>query len=255
MKADASDLKRRAAAAMSIMSESSTTLEKVQSVALLLKGVNRKLDTILYTCEKNCKAIELATTGAYIELAADVLPEESEEQKKRKKALLFFIKSWGDLKNEVSRLQAELDMGHSVTDKSFLSKALAGATGPVAVITVLAVGVLALAQSSVSVVIVNSGCSTLEPSDVPISIPGFSLPSKAIPSGSAETAELPPLTLTVDGTSGTALTLSSSVFHFTINLSSKVTDVTFDNQSMLKKTTTIDLDTKPIHTLTLICKK
>ena len=253
MKMSPEDIKRRTQAAMILLSESSTTLEKIHSVMGMLKGINKKLDTALLLVEKQALSLDLVTQGAYIELAVEHLPEETEEQKKRKKGLLLFIKTWGELKSEVGRVQAEVDLGHNVQDSQFWTNMLAFAKGPAALITVVAVGVVMLAQSSVDIVIANEGCSTITATGVPISLPGFKLPSKSIDSGGAETATIPALTLTVDGTKGQSLVLSSLVFHFTMNLSNSVTDVTFDGESLLHKVSTLDLGTKASHTLKLMC--
>lgn len=254
MKLAPEELKRRFTAATILLSESSTTLEKVQSVAGMLKGINKKLDRMLSAVEKYASSMELVTQGAYIELAVSHLPEDTEEQKKRKKGFLMFIKLWGELKSEVGRLQAEVDLGHNIQDSWFLTKAFAFAKGPVALVTVVALAVVALSQSAVDIVVSNQGCSPLVPSGVPISLPGFKLPSAPIDSGGAETITIPGLTLTVDGTQTGALTLSSAIFSFTINLSSAVSDVTFNDTSLLNMVTTLVLSDAETHTLKLLCR-
>lgn len=253
MSVDPTVVKQKVAAAVSILSESSTTLERVRSAAALLKGINKKLDALASACEKNCAAIELATTGAYIELAASNLPEETEEQKKRKKYLLLFIKSWEDLKGEVARVQAELDQGHSVSDSSFWKSMLSAGKGPLAVITIVAVGIGVMSQTSVDIVIENEGCPTLYASGSSISIPGLALPGEPIAAGESATATIPPLTVTIDGTSGTSLTITSLKFNFDIALSSAVTDVTFDGVSLLGTVSEVKLSDKDSHSLRLLC--
>lgn len=253
MQFDPKELKRRTEAAMVILNEGSTTLEKVRSVAGLLKGVNKKLDTILLTCETQCAHIELATQGAVVELALESMPEDTEEQKKRKKTLLIFIKSWGELKSEVSRLQTELDMGHSVSDPSFFAKALSAAKGPFAIITLLALGVVALSQVGADIVVANDGCPTLVASGVSVSIPGLRLPSTPITAGGAETVTIPALTLTIDGRTPQVLIISSLLFTFDFTLSSAVTDVTFDGASLLGTVTELNLGREESHTLTVKC--
>lgn len=254
MKQTSEELKQKCKAAIALLSESTTSLERVQSVVGLLKGVNKRLDGLLVVCEKNCKAIELVTTGAYIELAAEHLPEETEDQRKRKKALLLFIRSWGELKSEVARIQADLDTGKQVTDSSFWLSTLSAAKGPLAVITLVAVGIGVMSQTSVDVVITNTGCSTIYGTEIPVHIPGFTLPSGAIEAGESATMTIPPLAVTVDGTSGTSLTLSSLAFTFPIQLSQSVTAVTFDDVPLLGKKTELDLSSRPLHTLTITCR-
>lgn len=237
---------------MVLLNETATTLEKVQSAVGLLKGINKKLDGMLLVCEKNCKAIELAQEGAIVELAAESLPEDSEEEKKRKKALLLFIRSWTDLRNEVSRIQAELEAGKSVQDSSFWLSALSAAKGPLAIVTIVAIGIGVMSQTSVDVVIENQGCPTLY-AGASISIPGLVLPSSPIASGGSATATIPPLSLTVDGTSGSTLTLSSFTFNFDIQLSNSVSDILFDGASLMGEKVVIDLGESKSHTLRLVC--
>lgn len=253
MKLDAGEIKRRTDAAMALLSESSTTLEKVRSAAGLLKGINKRLDSLAATCETVCASLELASQGAYIELGAMNLPEETDEQKKRKKLLLLFIRSWEDLKSEVSRVQSELAQGHSVQDSSFWKNVLVGAAGPLAVITLVAVGIGVMIQTSVDIVIENRGCGTLTASESGVSIPGLVLPAGSIESGESEVATIPPLPLTADGTVSGVLTLSSLSFSFDFNFGSQVDDITFDGESLLGNKTELDLGGAQSHTLSLYC--
>lgn len=255
MQFDPKELKRRTEAAMVILNEGSTTLEKVRSVAGLLKGVNKKLDTVLLTCEKSCAQIELAQEGAVLELVAEHLPEDSQEKKKRKKALLLFIKSWGELRSEVARIQADLEAGKSVQDSSFWLSTLAQAKGPLAIVTILALGVVALSQVGADIVVANDGCPTLVASGVPVSIPGLRLPSTPITAGNAETVTIPALALTIDGRTPQMLTISSLLFTFDFTLSSAVTDVTFDGASLLGTVTELNLGRHTSHALSIMCKK
>ncbi len=251
---NANEMKQKVGAAMALLNEGSTTLEKVQSVVGLLKGVNRKLDGALAVCEKNCRAISLASEGAYIELAAANLPEETEEQKKRKKLLLIFIKSWGELKSEVQRAQSALESGQSIDDSSFWWKMLSAAKGPLAVVTVVAVGVGVMHQTSVEILIENDGCGTLYASGAGISIPGLSLPSEPIPSGGSATAVVPPLSITADGTESSTLTLKAFGLDLGFGLGSGVSDVTFNGESLLGKVSELDLGSRASHVLTLVCR-
>ena len=253
-----SDIKAKVDAAMTLLSESSTTFDKVRSITGLLKGINPKLDELVVAGEKHLGAIENVTQGAVIELAAGALPEGTEEEKRKKKALLLFIKYWDDLKSEVARVRAELDS--KSTQKANTGPAwwniLKAAKGPLAAITILAVGVALLAATSVDIVIKNEGCSTLySSSKMTVSIPGLRLPGEPLASGGSVTATIPPLSVTVDGTSGTSLVLTSLKFNYTIQLSKSVTDIVFDGQSLLGKKLNIDLGERKSHVLTLQCGK
>lgn len=253
MKLKPNEIKERVQAAMVILNEGSTSLEKVQSAVGLLKGVNKKLDMMLVVCEKSCAQIELAKEGAVIELATELMPADTEEEKKRKKLILVFIRTWTDLRNEVSRIQADLEAGKSPEDSSFWLSALSAAKGPLAVVTLVAIGIGVMSQTSVDVVIQNEGCSTIYGTGVPISIPGLVIPSAPIAAGQSATMTIPPLTLTVDGTSGTGLKLSSLVFSFTFGFSKAVTDIQLNDKSLLGRVSTVELGSSESHTLRLIC--
>jgi hypothetical protein len=247
------DINAKVHAAQDLLSESSTTLEKVQSLATILKGIHPKLDAYAAQCSTYCAAIELASDGAIVELSASALPEETDEQKKRKKVLLLFIKSWNDLKSEVARVQAELDQGHSVSDSSFWKNVLVGAKGPIAVLTIVAIGIGVMSQTSVNITIQNNGCPTLYGSGVAVSIPGLVIPSAPLASGQSSVLTIPPITVTVDGTEASTLTLSSVGFYFPIQLSNTVTEITFDGVSLLGKKVDINLGDSRAHTLVLTC--
>jgi hypothetical protein len=247
------DIKVKIHAAQDLLNESTTTLEKVQSLLVLLKGTNKKLDALLTQCQTACAAVELASAGALVELSAQGMPEETDEQKKRKKVLLLFIKSWEDLKTEVARVQAELDLGHSVQDSSFWKNTLSHAKGPVAVITLVAIGIGVMSQTSVNITIQNNGCPTLYGSGVAVAIPGLVIPSAPLAAGQSSVLTIPPITIGVDGAEGGVLKLSSVGFNFPIALARSVTDITFDGASLLGKKVDIDLGDSRTHTLTLTC--
>src|SRR5262249_1426008 len=150
----------------------------------LLSGINPKLDRLLATCDTEFSKVEKYYKGAAIELILENLPELTEEQKKRKKLLLLFINSWNQLKGEVKRIEKELDGKRKA--KTDLEKKLDWANifnfakGPLGIITIVAVGIVLVAQAtSVRVIIKNVGCGTMQsPTSFPISLPGLSLPNE-----------------------------------------------------------------------------
>jgi hypothetical protein len=137
------------------------------------------------------------------------------------------------------------------------AKIMAGAKGPIAIITIAALVVagaaLALDQTAVTITIQNEGCPTLYAGQSGVSMPGLSLPSEPIVSGTSATVTTPPFSLTADGTGTSALVLSSVGLSYTIELSNAVSDILFNGESLLGTITTIDLGLKDTHALVLVC--
>jgi len=134
-----SNTKERIKAVYHLLTQETTTHEKLDHIKTLIHGINPRLDTKLDSLSQLFSDYEKLHNGDVIELNAEHLPEETEEEKKRKKALLLLIKSWKELRNEVERVKTELE--HKNTQqgqvKSF-GKIIAGAKGPFGVITIVA---------------------------------------------------------------------------------------------------------------------
>lgn len=129
--------------AQRLLLDGTTTLEKFESVRTILKGVNPALDKKLQACSSAIARIQNLKKGEVIDLSAVALPETTEEEKKRKKAILFFIRTWKDLKNEVARVQNELrakSQGQGVAEIG--TKISAKSKGPFGVITLAAVAIV-----------------------------------------------------------------------------------------------------------------
>ncbi|OGG72907.1 hypothetical protein A3A38_03275 [Candidatus Kaiserbacteria bacterium RIFCSPLOWO2_01_FULL_53_17] len=248
---------KRLLAAHTLLMEPTTTREKFNSIRTLIEGVNPSLDAALARVEQELSTWDQIQDGDVIHLTAKHLPENTEEEKKRKKWLLLFINSWRQLKSEVARVEQELqsaDNAQTTGEKaSHWGKIFSAAKGPLGIITVLAIGVAVMQQTSVEITIQNKGCATMYPSgSIPFSLPGLSLPKDPIPSGGSAVAELPGLTVNVDGTSSSALVLSVLTFSMTFQLSD-VDDVTLDGVSLLGKKTEVRLSESDEHTLILTC--
>ena len=252
---DAKESAKRMNAAYALLAEPTTTREKISHACVLLKGAHPKIDELVMQCEKALSTIGKIEEGDVIGLSADHLPENTEEEKKRKKALLLFIGSWRNLKSEVGRVQAEFNQNpqSGAGQASMWGRIFRGAKGPLGVITVIAVGVVAMQQTSVELIIQNKGCGTLQPSGVPISIPGFKLPKDPIPSGGSAVATIPPLTMHVDGTQSGSLSLTALKYSLGFELPSSIKDVTLDGASILGKKTEVHLSEKDEHVLVLRC--
>ncbi len=146
---DPKDAYARLEAAHAILKESSTTRNKFESVRTLVRGVNPRCDTLLTECSTALTRIDKLKEGDIIEVSAELLPETTEKEKKRKKAVLLFIRSWKQLHDEVHRLKKELsdsrERDTSSGDKAVRAgKIVAGAKGPLGIITVAAVCIAAV---------------------------------------------------------------------------------------------------------------
>jgi hypothetical protein len=184
------------------------------------------------------------------------LPESTEEEKKRKRLLVLFIRGWADLKKEVARVEAEFENAknnQSGSNSSMWAKILKSAAGPFAVITLVAISVAALDATSVTVLIHNDGCGTIQAtSGIPVALPGLSLPQGAIEDGDSAATTLPPLSLSVDGTGTGAIVMKTLGMTLSFDLPG-VDDVTLDGTSLIGTKTEVKLSEKDTHDLRLIC--
>lgn len=139
---NADDTKARFIAASKLLAGETTTLEKFESIRDLIKGINPHVDRAVAQCSDALSKIERLSKGDVVQLSADALPENTEEEKKRKKAILFFIKTWRELAEEVERIKSEFE---DTSDKNSqeqiagFGKSAAFAKGPFGIITLAAV--------------------------------------------------------------------------------------------------------------------
>ena len=245
---------KRMMAAYALLAESTTTREKFNHISTLIRGIHPHVDTALEKSHEALSTLDTIQEGDVITLSAERLPESTEEEKKRKKMLLLFIKSWKDLQSEIGRVSAEMNNPQANAQQgSRWWRIVKKAKGPLGVITVIAVGIVALQTTSVQITIQNKGCATLEPSGSIPSLPGFSLPKDPIVSGGSAIMTIPPLALHVDGTNKSALALTALNYSFTFELPSNVKDVSLDGTSLLNKQSDVHLSEKKQHTLVLRC--
>lgn len=247
-------------AAKDLFSESTTTFGAIRSVSTLVRGAHKDVDRALSQLEQAMVTFEKVDNGEVVELSVEQLPERTDEQKKRKRALLLLISTWKTLGSEIKRVEAELaNLDQSGTASNTLSvwgRVFKVVKGPLGITTIVAVAiVVTMQQTSVSLVINNEGCPTLYASGgVPFAIPGLSLPKDPIVSGGSGKAVLPPLTVTVDGTSRNSLSLKALSFNTTFALPSNIVDVTLNGVSMLGRSSTVALLDKDEHEIVLICR-
>ncbi len=212
-------------AALKILSEPEISSAKLAQLRELLNNVDPQVDMLLQVCERELGTLEKVIQGDVISLAADTMPETTDEERNRKKAVVIFLKYWNQLKGEVERVRAEL---HS-TEPSLASRLFGGAKGPLAIVTLVAIAVVAaFYTTSVTVAITNNGCSERIPA----------------------TLTLPPVTVGVDAR--IAGELRVSVFGNVASIAAP-DQLIFDEQDLLGKKTDIDLGSAPLHTLLVAC--
>lgn len=157
-------------AANRLLNNETTSREKFEHIRTLIKGLNPKLDKTLENCSKALSKIEDLKEGDILELSAENLAENTEKEKRRKKALLFFIKNYRDLQNEVKRAQSELGESkgksgsENVQSIAKLLTSFKGAFGLITVVAIIVASILLLAKS--------------KPADKVSNVPNQQAPSK-----------------------------------------------------------------------------
>ncbi len=254
---DRAEIKRRFQTVMEILSSGSAPIAKLRSVGGLLSGLNPRVDGILKEYDKNLGVLEQLSDGDLVTLSAERLPEGTEEEKKRKRVVLAFLRFKEELASEIARVEKEMDSAKSESgehDASMWGRIFGAAKGPLALATVFAVVVGVMHTTAVSVLIENAGCATIDArTAVPVSIPGLKLPNGPIPTNGTATAVFPPLLLTVDGTAPGVLSFSALAFDLSIQLSSSITDVTWNGAPLIGKKSEIKLSERKEHVLRVTC--
>lgn len=138
---DPLDTKKRILAAHKLLTEKTTSKQKLESVKVLIKGINPRIDRLLEDSSKAFSDLEKLQKGEMVELTAEHLPENTEEEKKRKKALLWFIRNWKSLHSEIDRVKKEFELGKKRGEQQVASagKIVAFAKGPIGLTTAIAV--------------------------------------------------------------------------------------------------------------------
>ncbi len=254
---DYKSIEKRLAAAHTILQADEIDRATFDSLKALLSGINPKVDKLLAATGKAFKHADQLQKGDIIELTLEAWPEATPEDKKRKKALLLFFKLWNDLKGEVARVQKEFEASHQSGqgNAGAWGNILAAAKGPLGIVTVIAVGLVAIKMTEVSVVIRNHGCQPIEPvTSMAVNVPGFRVPGETIPDGGQAVAKLPPLSLAVDATSRNLVRLTMYGITYDFGLGSSGIRLVFDRQPLNGKTTSINLASQKEHTLDILCR-
>ena len=138
-------MRKKILAAYDLLEGDLTTSEKFESVRTLIRGANPKIDGILKRLSKIHTDLSKLEQGEIVELTAENLPEKTEKDKKRKKAILLFIKNWNQLKSEIERIKNESEKTDlSKNNLKTTSNILARAKGPLGIITIAAVAIVAV---------------------------------------------------------------------------------------------------------------
>ncbi len=147
---DSKDIQKRFEEAFKLLTQETTNREKFESIRVLIKGYNPKIDSAFTRVSSALSNVEKLQKREFIELGAENLPENTEEEKKRKKAILAFIRYWKDLTSEVERVRNGLlekengDAKNSIEQIESSAKILKFAKGPFGIITIAAVAIVAI---------------------------------------------------------------------------------------------------------------
>lgn len=247
----------RLQAAGVILADTSLSREKFVQLQKLVKGVNPTLDKVLSRAGKEWDKLMRFEKGEVVDLIAHELPEGTEEEKKRKKRLLLFLSLWKDLQKEVTRVKGELVKSSgdhpSQNQAQGWGNILAGAKGPLGLVTAVAVVWVLLETTAVEITVANRGCDTMYPTSYSsIPLPGISLPKEPIAAGETGIVRLPPLTLNADGTTPGAVRLSAFNFNYTFDVPSDV-DITFNGQLLNGSRSVLNLRQQKHHELVVSC--
>lgn len=253
---DYKSIEKRLLAAHTVFDSETFDVSTFGSLKTLLWGIHPRVDTCLTSAEKVATHIDMLNKGDVIPLTAHAIPVHTEKEKKRKKYILLFLKYWNDLKSEVARVEKELSNAQASggTTNTTWGKIFSVTKGPFAVITLIAVGVVWLRMTEVSVVIKNTNCQPIEPvTQFAVSVPGLSLPKDTIVAGSEGIAKLPPLDVTVNATSSQLITLSMYGLTYEFELRSGGIQVSFDGELLNGKSTNLALGKTRTHTVEIRC--
>ncbi|MBI3559499.1 hypothetical protein HY087_00005, partial [Candidatus Gottesmanbacteria bacterium] len=235
---DPKTIKKRVLAAADLLSSPTLSKQKVDDLATLLSGINPKLDYALGEIKRTWGHLDKLQAGEVVELTLEALPTYTEKDKKRKKYLLLLLSLWKDLKAEVKRVEAQAVSAAATSSAAgkagSLWNVIAGAKGPLGLVTILAVGWVALQATAVTITIKNNGCDPINPVvNLPFPIAGISLPKETIPDGGSGIASLPPLQVTVDGSASRTVRLTALSISMNFDLGSPGISLSFNGAPLL----------------------
>ncbi len=138
----ASDVHGKMISALQLLQGAQMSIATFERVRTLAKGFSPEVDKKLELCSYALSKVQKLQAGDVISLTAEALPEDTEENKKRKKALLLFISSLRNLKNEIKRVDSELIHPIQVTSWGRIIGFSKGPFGLITIAALIIVGVL-----------------------------------------------------------------------------------------------------------------
>lgn len=232
---DQANIRTRIEAVNKLLAGETTNLEKIEEVRNLLLGFNPKIDSLTKSMVEMMAKVDNIVQGDVALMGVESLSEDTAEEKKRKRMLLLFLKSWRDLQSEIKRV--ELNMGKPGGSL----RTWRWAKGPLGLITVIAVGVVLLKTTAVTVNIKNVGCDALRAS--------FGIGE--IKNGETVQVKLPPVTLGVDTSQKGTVILSGYKLNMTFDLGGA--QLMWNGESLAGKKSVLRLGERKIHHLEIKC--
>lgn len=251
--------KEKVKKALELLCEDTTTIGKIEKVLAMVPGINPKIDKLVSDSHDLIEKINKISEGAVLELSADKLPEKTKKQKKRKKLILLLLTNWKSLGGEIGRINSLVSAtGTTASTGVKTAKILATMKGPLGVVTigaaVIVAGSMLMNKMAVEVKVTTNGCRPIGPiSEKGVNLPGLKLPKTAIMSGQEALIVIPPLKMTVN-LNRINSSVSAVGFKKDFSLPSDFSEINYDGQNLMGKTTEIDLSKSKTHQVKIDCK-
>ena len=108
---------------------------------------------------------------------------------------------------------------------------------------------------SVDIAIINDGCDTIRlPGELPIPIPGVSLPDKPIAPGESASVSMPPLSVDVDATQPGQVSVGVLGMSVSYDLGGDIISIQLDGREILGQRTHLSLGGRKSHELVVRCR-
>jgi len=180
----------------------------------------------------------------------DDMPPET--LKKIKKALKLTDESKEGIDQACQALKGDI----ASLAKQFAGRGLLGNTilGTFLIGTLALGGLVAyLKLAAVTLTLTNNGCDTMTLSgNIPINLPGLSIPPDPIRNGESATLTVPPLRATIDETTRDGITVTTFGFTLRFAVDPEIR-VVLDGASLNGKRTAVNLGEVPTHTAVISC--
>jgi hypothetical protein len=242
--------KEKLKTAWSLLAEDVSTIEKIEKIGSLAIGINSQVDTKLTKLLSLVSQIKKVSGGEVVELSLEKLPVKTNKDKKRKKLALLLLTSLKDLKSEVARIEG-IKAATGTAQAVKAGKVITTLKGPLGAITIAAVGIVAVTAvintQAVNITIKNSGCYPINAlAGQSINLPGLKL--------SDTSATLLPISIRVDMTDKSNVSLSTLNFSKKFPLPNNLQEVIFDGKSLIGQNSTVNLASSKNHTLEINCR-